>query len=106
MMPLLGGVGALVVAAVLGASLLVGGHGTRGSQPLPARPAFSAGAVVPHLAGLGYRQAEGILSGLRLRVAMVVRLPSSRSSGIVLRTYPPAGTAVRHGGVVTLYVSY
>jgi hypothetical protein len=116
-MLLLGGVITLVMAAVLGLSLLfgIGGKATRVAQSQPvagtAVPASggagqpAAPVVVPALVGVDSMTATSQLAGLQLSVAAVIRVPSALAPGQVVRTYPSGGASVPAGGHVTLYVS-
>ncbi|WP_433336986.1 PASTA domain-containing protein [Spirillospora sp. CA-294931] len=106
---LLAGVGSVLAAAVLGLTLLVGG-GTgaagRGSDAEAGTTAFPGGpASVPRLAGLPSMTAAARLAAARVPLGTIIRVPSSRPAGLVVRTYPAAGTPVRAGDRVTLYVS-
>ena len=106
-MVLLGAGGAVLVAVVLGLSLMLRGGG--GSQtPASTAPVSAAPASaieVPQLAGLDSGAAARLLTGRQLKVASVIQVPSALRAGRVVRTYPAAGTAVPAGTGVTLYVS-
>ncbi|WP_026414950.1 PASTA domain-containing protein [Actinomadura oligospora] len=109
---LLGGGATAAAGLVLGLTLLVGG-GPGGDGPGgPATPVTSAqvgradGRVtVPPVAGLGAEAATARLAERHLPVGAVIRVPSSRPSGRVVRSYPGDGTALAEGEPVTLYVS-
>jgi hypothetical protein len=109
MMVLLGGLAALLVAGVLGVSLLVRGGGTTVSPvaapALSASPISAGSVTVPRMAGLDYRIAEKRLAALGLRPGMILRVPSARHADIVIGTYPGGGTTLPVGGRVTLFVS-
>src|SRR5258708_1785703 len=126
-MLLLGGGSTLVMAAVLGLSLLfgIGGKatGVAQSQPVVATVVSSSGGadpsapatpgagqsaariVVPALVGVDSMTATSQLASLRLSVAAMIRVPSALARGQVVRTYPAAGASVPAGCHVTLYIS-
>jgi hypothetical protein len=106
-MALLGAGGAVLVAVVLGASLVFRGGGgaetPASSAPVSVAPASAV--AVPQLAGLDRAEAARLLAERRLEVAAVIQVPSALHAGQVVRTYPAAGTSVSPGTGVTLYVS-
>ncbi|MFC6885088.1 MULTISPECIES: PASTA domain-containing protein [Actinomadura] len=118
-MLLLGGGTSLGVVAVLGLTLLVGGAGGAGgaredaaASPVsrsraepPPNAAPAARVVVPQVAGLPSMTAVSRLTERRVPLGSVIRVPSSRPAGLVLRSYPEAGAALGAGGQVSLYVS-
>ncbi|MFB4314464.1 PASTA domain-containing protein [Actinomadura sp. 21ATH] len=115
-MLLLGGVSTVVAVAVLGLTLLVapgGSGGTAGSPPpdasVPRAPVSGAAqgppVAVPNVAGLDVAAAVNRLAVRRIPLGGVIRVPSSRNAGLVVRSYPGGGTVVRGGAPVTLYVS-
>ncbi|MCP2336408.1 PASTA domain-containing protein [Actinomadura rupiterrae] len=111
-MLLLGGGATAAAGLVLGLTVLVGGR-PGGSPPggpdatvTTAQVGRAAGAVtVPPVAGLAVRSATDRLAERRLPVGAVIKVPSSRASGLVVRSYPEGGTPVTAGRQVTLYVS-
>lgn len=113
-MLLLGGGTSLGAVAVLGLTLLVGGAGGAGgdredasASPVARTRAQPPGAqvVVPRVAGLPSMTAVSRLTERRVPLGSVIRVPSSRPAGLVLRSYPEAGAALGAGGQVSLYVS-
>ncbi|MEW2359930.1 PASTA domain-containing protein [Spirillospora sp. NPDC029432] len=116
-MLLLGGVSTVVAVAILGLTLLVGpggnGGGTAGSPPpdasVPRAPVSGAAqgppVAVPAVAGLDVAAAVNRLAVRRIPLGGVIRVPSSRNAGLVVRSYPRGGTVVQGGAPVTLYVS-
>jgi PASTA domain len=111
-MLLVGGGSGLGVAAVLGVSLLFGGGGSSAVQSADSQPTAAvvtpAGSLTPQVPRM-YRvttvTATARLAERGLTLAGVIRVPSMLRPGEVVRTYPPAGTALPPGGRVTLYVS-
>ncbi|RFU38112.1 PASTA domain-containing protein [Actinomadura logoneensis] len=97
---------------VLGLTLLVGGGpGGDGPGGPPVRGTSTGtggtdGTVtVPPVAGLGARAAVDRLAERHIPVGAVIRVPSSRPSGSVVRSYPADGGPLADGEPVTLYVS-
>lgn len=62
------------------------------------------GLKVPNVVGFTFEDAIATLKGLGLGVALM-REPSELTSGQVIDTMPPAGTAVEKGSIVTLDIS-
>ncbi|MEU5883578.1 PASTA domain-containing protein [Spirillospora sp. NPDC047279] len=125
-MAVLGGIMSVAVVSVFGLTLLVGGAtpdpGTSPAgeaspvqQEVPATPAptgtgATANAAAPPVAipavtGLGTSSAVENLATRKIPLGAVIRVPSSQDAGRVVRSYPPAGTTLRAGAPVTLYVS-
>ncbi|MFC4909812.1 PASTA domain-containing protein [Actinomadura gamaensis] len=113
-MLLLGGGATVAAGLVLGLTVLVGGGpgGSGGSGPGPGTTVTttqvgrSEGAItVPPVTGLGSRAATDRLAERHIPVGAVIRVPSSRPSGSVVRSYPEGGTPLAGGEQVTLYVS-
>jgi beta-lactam-binding protein with PASTA domain len=61
--------------------------------------------AVPAVAGLDMAAAVNRLAVRRIPLGGVIRVPSSRNAGLIVRSYPPGGTVVQGGAPVTLYVS-
>ncbi|MBW8485446.1 PASTA domain-containing protein [Actinomadura parmotrematis] len=115
-MLLLGGVCSVAVLGVLGLTLLVGGAHARGGHgggletldaSAQAAPAGTAGGpvTVPPVAGHGSMTAVARLAARRIPLGALIRVPSSRPAGTVVRSYPAGGSRVAPGLPVTLYVS-
>lgn len=108
-MLLLGGGATAAAGLVLGLTLLMGG-GPGGDGPAATVTSTQVGradglVTVPPVAGLGARAATERLAGLRIPVGAVIRVPSFRRAGTVVRSYPGDGTVLTEGERVTLYVS-
>lgn len=111
-MLLLGGGATAAAGLVLGLTLLMNGgpggpgDGGPGSTVTSAQVGRADGRVtVPPVAGLGERAATARLSERHLVVGAVIKVPSSRPSGSVVRCYPEDGSVLLDGEQVTLYVS-
>jgi hypothetical protein len=127
-MLMLGGIMTVGVAAVLGMTMLTGGLGGAENEA-PAKPAtvtqqngepvetvapevqpLRRGAITAHVAvpptqGLDQPTARVRLRATRLVVASVLKVPSELPAGRVVRTFPAAGTGVKVGDKITMYVS-
>ncbi|MBO2453671.1 PASTA domain-containing protein [Actinomadura barringtoniae] len=113
-MILIAGIASVAAVGVLGLSLLFGGssggsNGTTGDTPqteavsvttLPTAP-----VAVPKVVGLSSNAAINHLAAQRIPLGAVIRVPSYRSAGTVVRSYPTGGSNVAPGNPVTLYVS-
>jgi hypothetical protein len=108
-MLMLGGASSVAAVAVLGLTLVVGhgaGRHDRAPDPAPLGAAAQGpSATVPPTAGLQVMTAVNRLAVRRIPLGGVIRVPSSRRAGLVVRSYPPGGAVVREGSPVTLYVS-
>jgi hypothetical protein len=110
-MLLLGGVSTLAAVVVLALTLVIapGARDADGSRDpgraAPAGPGAPGRVEVPDVAGLEVMEAVNRLAVARIPLGGVIRVPSSREAGQIVRSYPPGGRAVRGGVPVTLYVS-
>ncbi|MFM2384127.1 MAG: hypothetical protein RL166_1, partial [Actinomycetota bacterium] len=70
---------------------------------------FSAGpgamSPVPELAGRTQSQAETALSALQLKIVFEQENSATIPAGKIVRTDPPAGGYIGHGGTMTIYLS-
>jgi serine/threonine protein kinase len=97
---------ALLVGAVLVArSELGGGSSPPGNSPSPASSPSVALLTIPPVAGMHQDQAVQELGAAGLTSVSIVMVQlEGAEPNIVIRTDPPAGTAVLPGTVVTVYV--
>ncbi|KAB2345080.1 PASTA domain-containing protein [Actinomadura rudentiformis] len=123
-MVLMAGIMSVAVACVFGLTLLLGGtspsasrppaggqaQATPGGQEPPPSPAPTGTSTappvtLPAVTGLSTTSAIGQLAARKIPLGAVIRVPSSQSAGLVVRSYPAGGTTVRSDAPVTLYVS-
>jgi serine/threonine-protein kinase len=101
----LASIGALVLAGIIVAALVVTRGGGAGTSPAPpSSPSIfpDAGVDVPNLVGLSASMARRRLLRVGLRVDQLV--PVAGIPGVVVRTQPPPGKGVSPGTQVTLFI--
>jgi beta-lactam-binding protein with PASTA domain len=110
---LIAGIASVAAVGVLGISLLFGvsGGGSGDSTDTPQTESVSVTTLptgpvaVPKVVGLSSNTAINHLAAQRIPLGAVIRVPSFRSAGTVVRSYPVGDTKVAPGAPVTLYVS-
>jgi len=113
-MIMIAGIASVAAVGVLGLSLLFGGSGSGsgdGTSDTPQTETVSVTTLptgpvaVPRVVGLSSNAAINHLAAQRIPLGAVIRVPSYRSAGTVVRSYPTGGTSVAPAAPVTLYVS-
>ncbi|TMK78385.1 MAG: serine/threonine protein kinase [Actinobacteria bacterium] len=96
---------ALLVGAILVARAeLGGGSSPPGSSPSPSSSPSVALLTIPPVAGMHQDQAVQELAAAGFPASIVMVQVEHAEPNVVIRTDPPAGTAVLPGTVVTVYV--
>jgi beta-lactam-binding protein with PASTA domain len=111
-MLLIAGIASVAAVGVLGVSLLFGGSSnstdstdTPKTETVSVTTLPTSPVAVPKVVGLSSNTAINHLAAQRIPLGAVIRVPSYRSAGTVVRSYPSGGTTVKPGAPVTLYVS-